>query len=342
MMDTNNLQRQFFLTAEDHHQPTLLKGRTAMFKQILVPLDGSTLAEQALPVAARLARASSGSIVLVRVANFPVDYGGGYTQAPLMTEQVIETELDNVDAYLKKIATSEMLAGISIKTESMFGQPLQDILSVVESRRVDLIVICSHGRTGLMRWALGSIAQGLAHQCPVPLLVLREGGQVTAISSGAIKGPICALVALDGSPFAETALQPAANLVAQLSAPGEGILHLAHVITHTGDEAQQSAKKYIAGVTEQLQQKLKDLNLTITWSLLRDKDIAGAVIDVAEHNDNKAIADQASGCDLIAMSTHGRGGLERLMMGSVTERVLHGTKLPMLIVRPQRSAAYGA
>ena len=160
-----------------------------MFKQILVPLDGSTRAEQALPVAARLARASSGSIVLMRVANFPMDYGGGYTQAPLLTEQVIETELDNVDDYLKKVATSEALAGISIKTEAMFGQPLQDILAVVESRRVDLIVICSHGRTGLQRWALGSVAQALAHQSPVPLLVLREGGQVTAISSGAITTP---------------------------------------------------------------------------------------------------------------------------------------------------------
>jgi len=276
------------------------------------------------------------------VANFPVDYGGGYTQAPLMTEQVIETELDNVDIYLKQVATSEIFAGIPVKTESMFGQPLQDILSVVESRRVDLIVICSHGRTGLKRWALGSIAQGLAHQSTVPLLVLREGGQITAVSNGATHGPICALVALDGSPFAETAILPAANLVAQLSAPDEGILHLAHVITHVGDEALQSAKKYIAGVTEQLQQKLRDSNLSITWSLLRDKDIAGTVIDLAEHGDNKTSTDQVHWCDLIAMSTHGRGGLERLMMGSVTERVLHGTKLPMLIVRPQRSAAYGS
>jgi nucleotide-binding universal stress UspA family protein len=312
-----------------------------MFKQILVPLDGSTRAEQALPVAARLAHASSGSIVLVRVANFPIDYGGGYTQAPLMTEQVIETELDNVDDYLKTVATSEDLAGMSIKTEAMFGQPLQGILSVVESRRVDLIVICSHGRTGLKRWALGSIAHGLAHQSPVPVLVLREGGQVTAISSGAINFPVCALVALDGSPFAETALIPAANLVAALSAPNEGILHLVHVVTYIGDEAQLSAKKYIADVTEQLQQKLRNLNLSITWSLLRDRDIAGTIVDLAEHDADKAHTDQIYSCDLIAMSTHGRGGLERLMMGSVTERVLHSTKLPMLIIRPQRTAAYG-
>jgi len=154
-----------------------------MFKQILVPLDGSTRAEQALAVATRIACVTSGSIVLVRVANFPADYGGGYTQAPLLTEQMIETELDNVDNYLKTVATSEALAGISIKTEAMFGQPLQDILSVAELRRVDLIVICSHGRTGLMRWALGSVAQALTHHGPVHLLVLRESGQVLAIST---------------------------------------------------------------------------------------------------------------------------------------------------------------
>lgn len=314
-----------------------------MFKQILVPLDGSNLAEQALPVATRLARASGGSIVLVRVANFPVDYGGGYTQAPLMTEQVIETELDNVDAYLKKVATSKAFAGLSIKTEAMFGQPLQDILSVVESRRVDLIVICSHGRTGLKRWALGSIALGLAHQSTVPLLVLREGGQVLSISGGVISHPACALVALDGSPFAETALIPAANLVAQLAAPEEGILHLTIVITDVGEAAQQSAKKYIACITEQLQHKLKNLNLSITWSLLCDRDVAGAIVDLAQHGDDrKTEAENSGSCDLIAMSTHGRGGLERLMMGSVTERVLHATKLPMLIVRPQRTAAYGS
>ena len=313
-----------------------------MFKQILVPLDGSTRAEQALPVATRLARASSGSIVLMQVANFPMDYGGGYTQAPLLTEQMIETELDNVDNYLKTVATSDAFAGISIKTEAMFGQPLQDILSVAESRRVDLIVICSHGRTGLKRWALGSVAQALAHQSPVPILVLREGGQVSALSHEDITRPVCALVALDGSPFAETALIPAANLVAALAAPNEGILHLAHVVTRKGEESQQSAKTYMAGVTEQLQKKLKNLNLSITWSLLGDTDVAGAIVDMAVHGEGKTIAEKVNSCDLIAMSTHGRGGLERLMMGSVTERVLHSTKLPMLIVRPQRTAAYGS
>ena len=311
-----------------------------MFKQILVPLDGSTRAEQALPVAARLARASGGSIVLLRVAKLPVDYGGAFTQAPLLTEQIIETELDNVDDYLKTVATSATLTGITVKTEAMFGQPLQDILSVADTLRVDLIVICSHGRTGLKRWALGSVAQALAHQSAVPLLVLREGGRVTALSDVESARSLCALVALDGSPFAETALVPAANLVAALAAPGEGILQLTQVITDKGEEAQKHAKAYISGVAERLQQKLKGLNLSITWSLLRDEDVAGAIVDMAKHGEGGSRAGELSGCDLIAMSTHGRGGLERLMMGSVTERILHSTKLPMLIVRPLRTALY--
>jgi nucleotide-binding universal stress UspA family protein len=311
-----------------------------MFKQILVPLDGSTRAEQALPVAARLARASGGSIVLLRVAKLPVDYGGGFTQTPLLTEQIIETELDQVDNYLKTVATSDALTGITVKTEAMLGQPLQDILSVADERRVDLIVICSHGRTGLRRWALGSVAQALAHQSAVPLLVLREGGRVTALSDVDSARSLCALVALDGSPFAETALVPAANLVAALAAPGEGILQLTLVITDKGEEAQKHAKAYISGVAERLQEKLKGLNLSITWSLLRNQDVAGAIVDLAEHGEGVSRAGELSGCDLIAMSTHGRGGLERLMMGSVTERILHSTKLPMLIVRPLRTAIY--
>lgn len=311
-----------------------------MYKQILVPLDGSTRAEQALPVAARLARASGGSIVLLRVAKLVADYGGGFTQAPLLTEEVIEAELDEVDDYLKTVATSDTLTGITVKTEAMFGQPLQAILSVADSHRVDLIVICSHGRTGLNRWALGSVAQALAHQSAVPLLVLREGGRVTALSDVDSARSLCALVALDGSPFAETALVPVANLVTALAAPGKGILQLTLVITDKGEEAQKHAKAYISGVAERLQQKLQGLNLSITWSLLRNKDVAGAIVDMAEHGESRSKAGELNGCDLIAMSTHGRGGLERLMMGSVTERILHSTKLPMLIVRPLRTALY--
>jgi nucleotide-binding universal stress UspA family protein len=116
-----------------------------MFQRILVPLDESPLAEQTLPVAARIARASGGSILLLQIVSAPVDLGGGLAPVPLMTDQVIESRLAEGTNYLDQVAKSPVLAGIKTTTEIMFGIPAQDILDVAETQSVDLIVICSHG-----------------------------------------------------------------------------------------------------------------------------------------------------------------------------------------------------
>jgi len=320
-----------------------------MFERILVPLDGSPRAEQALPVAARIARASGGSVILVQVVSPPIDYGGGLTQTPLMTEEVIETELALSSSYLDRVAKARELAEIETTTEVMFGLPAQDILAIAESRSVDLIVMCSHGRTGFTRWVLGSVAQKIAHHCPVPLLVLREGKLLPLESPPDAARHLTALVPLDGSPLAEAALFPAANLVAALVAPAAGALHLMQVvkqlsttadegfITQLNEETVERAKTYLMSVKERLQAGLKDRKLTIIWSVALDADAADAIIGTAEQREQQEGAEGLGGCDLIAMSTHGRSGLERWVMGSVMERVLGATKLPMLIVRPQNN-----
>jgi nucleotide-binding universal stress UspA family protein len=320
-----------------------------MFERILVPLDGSPCAEQALPVATRIARASGGSLILLQVVSPPIDYGGGLTQTPLMTEQVIETELAMSSGYLDRVTKARELAEIETTTEVMFGLPAQDILAIAESRSVDLIVMCSHGRTGFTRWVLGSVAQKIAHHCPVPLLVLREGKLPPLESPSDAARHLTALVPLDGSPLAEAALVPAANLVAALAAPAPGALHLTQVvkqlsttadagfITQLNEETVERAKAYLMSVKERLQAGLKDCKLTIIWSVALDADAADAIIGTAEQREQQEEAEGLDGCDLIAMSTHGRGGLERWVMGSVMERVLGATRLPMLIVRPQNN-----
>ena len=320
-----------------------------MFERILVPLDGSPRAEQALPVAARIARASGGSVILVQVVSPPIDYGGGLTQTPLMTEEVIETELALSSSYLDRVAKARELAEIETTTEVMFGLPAQDILAIAESRLVDLIVMCSHGRTGFTRWVLGSVAQKIAHHCPVPLLVLREGKLLPLESPPDAARHLTALVPLDGSPLAEAALVSAANLVAALVAPAAGALHLMQVvkqlsttadegfITQLNEETVERAKTYLMSVKERLQAGLKDRKLTIIWSVALDADAADAIIGTAEQREQQEGAEGLGGCDLIAMSTHGRSGLQRWVMGSVMERVLGATKLPMLIVRPQNN-----
>ena len=320
-----------------------------MFERILVPLDGSPRAEQALPVAARIARASGGSVILLQVVSPPIDYGGGLTQTPLMTEEVIETELALSSSYLDRVAKARELAEIETTTEVMFGLPAQNILAIAEPRSVDLIVMCSHGRTGFTRWVLGSVAQKIAHHCPVPLLVLREGKLLPLESPPDAARHLTALVPLDGSPLAEAALVSAANLVAALVAPAAGALHLMQVvkqlsttadegfITQLNEETVERAKTYLMSVKERLQAELKDRKLTIIWSVALDADAADAIIGTAEQREQQEGAEGLGGCDLIAMSTHGRSGLERWVMGSVMERVLGATKLPMLIVRPQNN-----
>jgi len=313
-----------------------------MFKRILIPLDGSSRAELALPVAARIAQASGGSIHLLQVLNLSAGYDGGMTPIVFATEQSAEMEMALSTDYLKSVAASAVLAGIQTTTEVIFGFAAQYILADANAQDIDLIVLCSHGRTGFVGWVLGSVAHTLAHESTVPLLVLREGE--TALPGTDTTRPLCALVPLDGSELAEAALAPAAHLVAALAAPAQGALHLVQVVkifpataeegfvSELNQEAIQRARTYLAQVTERLQTTMKEL--VITSSVELEKDVSSALIHIAEHEGKRK--ESASNCDLIAISTHGRSGVERWVMGSVTERILGGTKLPMLIVRPQK------
>ena len=201
-----------------------------MFQRILVPLDGSARAEEALPVAARIARASGGSVHLLQVVSSPIDYGGGLAAAPLLSEQVIESEVSTATDYLKTVAACPGLSGIRISTEVACGLPPQYILAVARSGEVDLIVLCSHGRTGFTRWVLGSVAHTLAHESTVHTLILRESKSASLLSRSDAARPLCTLVPLDGSALSETALIPAARLVAALAAPAQGALRLAQVV----------------------------------------------------------------------------------------------------------------
>ncbi len=250
-----------------------------------------------------------------------------------------------ITEYLKAVA-KRMLSGIATTTEVVFGIPAQCIRAAAAERGVDLIVLCSHGRTGFARWALGSVAHTLAHESTVPILVLRESESASRLPDPATRRSLYALVPLDGSELAEAALAPAAHLVTALAAPAPGGLHLTQVIASFSDtakedevlkqaeEARARASTYLADVTERLRTTTKELRLSITWSVIHDHDVASALVDLAEQGGEGKGSGGLGRCDLIAISTHGRHGLERWVMGSVTDRTLSATKLPMLIVRP--------
>jgi nucleotide-binding universal stress UspA family protein len=317
-----------------------------MFQRILVPLDESLRAERALPVAARIARATGGSLLLVQVINPPIDYSGGLGLVPLMTEQAIESEMAGATDYLNAVAASPELSGIETRTEVSFGLPAQHLIAAAEAHESDLVVLCSHGRTGFTRWALGSVAHTLVHQSTAPVLVLQESKVAALLARLGSARSLRALVPLDGSPLAEAALNPAATLTAALAAPAQGTLHLVQVVkpvsspamegfvSEFNEETRRLASTYLATVAEGVQ-AVTGRALALTTSVELASDVASALLSQAEHGGNGQETRGAGGCDLIAMSTHGRSGLERWVMGSVTQRLLNATKLPMLIVRPQ-------
>jgi nucleotide-binding universal stress UspA family protein len=323
-----------------------------MLKRILVPLDGSPLAESAMGVAARIAHASDGAIVLLRVIGVPTTYtpyiyGSDMAQSPQLAQDLIDMEQENAEKYLAEIGRLEVLAGIQVESTIIPGSAGMSILDTAKEEKVDLIVMSSHGESGFKRFALGSVAQHVSRHSPVPVLVLQADGSAPLSVSPDPKHPsrsITALVALDGSELAEASLEPAAYVVAALATPARGTLLLSTVANKQADRAKHGteefmrdeAKKYLIGIGERLQgSDIGKRNLVIEWSIEESKDVAQALIEAAESGKVLESSHEFSSCDLIAIATHGRGGLKRLMAGSVTEHVLGATKLPMLIVRPR-------
>jgi nucleotide-binding universal stress UspA family protein len=329
-----------------------------MFQRIVVPLDGSARAERAIPVAARLARASGGSIVLLRIADIPVEYEAALyasyvSQTPFYAQEIQDAELARARVYLAELARSEQLAGIAVdKAVSTGGAApaILDYLSRHEGPQVELVVMCSHGRTGVGRWALGSVAQKVARHSPVPVLILKPA--MPGYEDGLVEfaHPLRVLVPLDGSSLAEEAISPAVQILTALATPHKGALHLAQVlrlpavtseshswqsILNERERILHEATAYLSALAETVRLgEAASCDLKVTWSLAVQADVADAIIRMAELGEDMN-AYEEQGCDLIAMATHGRGGLERWMIGSVTERVLFGTRLPLLIVRPQ-------
>jgi nucleotide-binding universal stress UspA family protein len=317
-----------------------------MLKRILVPLDGSPGAERAIPVAARLAQASGGSIKLVRVVSTSIEFWPSLVPQPALAQVAIDADIASAEEYLAAITQSTNLANIQTETAVLFGPTAPTILTVACSYHADIIILCSHGYTGMKRWVMGSVVQKVAQYAALPVLVLREKGSIPAAPHPDTTRPLRVLVPLDESSQAKAAIEPAISLIAALAAPASGALHLLRVVkpsmTESAEEGQQhlesylhKAKEYLRATADHLHEGLVTAHkLGVTWSVAVDTDVAEGIIRVAENGVDAEGAGVFGGCDLIALAAHGRGGMQRWAMGSVTERVLGATELPILIIRP--------
>jgi len=321
-----------------------------MFKTILVPLDGSCRAEYALPLATRLVRHAGGTMVLVRAVNAGTQYWPVISSpSPPMVQVTVGGEMREAEAYLKKIASAAELAGIEVTTTARFGSVSSVILSVASEYHADLIVLCSHGYTGMAHVVMGSVAEHVARHASVPVLLLRERVEFPEIKPAEISRPLRILVPLDGSVHAKAALEPAGELLTALAAPAQKTaLHLVRVVEPAAEPKEElqmalqrrlsRARNYLSRTTDLIREgymapMLSKHHIPMSWSVVLDADRACAIVREVEGVEGVG---GSGGYDLIAMATHGLGGLHRLAIGSVTEQVLHTTKCPVLIVRPAK------
>lgn len=318
-----------------------------MFKRIIVPLDGSFRAEQALPVAARIARTSDASLLLLRVVTTINDFALQSMEWPIDMQSALDEEEADTRAYLALIKDRAEVRDLNVITLIAEGEAARSILITAHDEKADLIVMCSHGYTGFRHWVMGSVAQKVARYSSVPVFILRDEAVVTRAKLQDTSASVRIVVALDGSPLAEEALEPAANLSIALSQPAPGELHLERVLPLTftegkvivnNDKAITDAQRYLLLVEERLSRKYDATKLNVSSSVSLNVDVAGAVVKLAETGADiaspRTSGERVDAGDIIALATHGRGGVELWIMGSIAERILSITKLPLLIVRP--------
>jgi nucleotide-binding universal stress UspA family protein len=291
-----------------------------MFKRILVPLDGSLLAERALPYALRLASASSAGLILVHV----LDPG----KAPDFEVYAFVRALRESGRVPAR--TSPQAIEISALAREAYPETVADeICATGESYGADIIVMSTHGRGGLGRWLYGSTADQVLRTAHVPILLITATCDHVWTDGGALR----VLVPLDGSEMAEAVLDPVGDLAAALQAElilvgATGPLDYAYAdgiaFARPGLEAElEKVQVYLEVVAERL--RADGRSVEIAAEIGR----AGPVIDAAAR-ERKA--------DLIAMTTHGRSGLARLTLGSVATETLQRTTVPLLLTRPAMDA----
>ncbi|MEO5816836.1 MAG: universal stress protein [Gemmatimonadaceae bacterium] len=300
-----------------------------MFTRLLVPLDRSTLGEQALSRAAELARGCNAAvdIVLVHHSDQYPDYGGSRG----LQERQLETEEQYVSHSAGEVARS---AGVPTTHAVLRGDVVSAIVARAGEIGADLIVMTSHGRTGLSRAWLGSVADGVIRRSSIPVLMLRPASELaTPLGGPAPFRKI--LVPVDGSRDAMSVLAAAASL-ARLHGARLVLLRIilpvpfvaADPILGSVYPATIQDTVATAEVVDDAKRQLDDAarsivardGIDVEVNVLVADGVAQALLDFAS----------ASSADLIAMSTHSRGA-SRLLIGSLADKIIRGSRLPVLL-----------
>ncbi len=306
-----------------------------MYKRVLVPLDGSELAEVVFAYARELAARLGLDLVLLHVASpherdlIPLHRAYVERAAGILRRESEELQ--------KKVGIQPKGGGVAAEGELAVGHAAEEILSCALRQNIDLILMATHGRSGIKRWALGSVADKVLRASKIPVWLVRTGLREEIIHD---KWPTrTMLVPLDGSPLAEMVFPHVEALAKQLGPELADVVLLRVCeppvvpsdypatagLTWEEHEAQEIARpvtvceEYLAGV----QKRLEGAGLRTRLVVLKGK-AADEITDYANKNP----------VNLIVMSTHGRSGISRWAYGSVADRVLLGVSSPVFLIRP--------
>lgn len=277
-----------------------------MYTKIVVPLDGSPLAEVALPYAEEVAGKMGSEITLLSVlqSEEPTEYQKHHAYFT----KIVKATKHHVEKYLDKSGGK----AVSVATATRVGGPAEGILDYVNKGNRNLIVMATHGRSGISRWALGSVADKVVRvTAGQAVMLIRAKGAHPDIRAKRILKK--ALVPLDGSPVSEAVI----SYITEIARPLQMKLTLLQVIPKT-NHSYSDAETYLQSWCS----RLEDKGITTRYEV-RVGAAADQIIDLA---DELAI-------DLVAMSTHGQTAISLWPLGSVAQKVLLGGNTPLLLIR---------
>ena len=296
-----------------------------MYTRMVIPLDGSQVAEQVLPYARFLAKKLAIPVQLLQV----IDPDVVALLANPGQGRYIDTIVDDLTresrAYLESIAKS--IAGTSVQCLVEKGKPEDILIEQAAADKDSLMIMATHGRSGIQRWLLGSVADKVLHGATNHVLLIRATDQGKSAGEAGLKTVV---VPLDGSPLAEQVLPHVADLAKRLGL--QIILTRAYALpsavapdaygTYTEElinQLETETREYLAGKVEGLKEKgLENITTVPDFGYGAEE-----IIKLARQTPD----------NFIAMCSHGRSGIRRWVLGSVTERVVQHSGDPVLIIR---------
>ncbi len=304
-----------------------------MFEHILVPLDGSVLAEAALPHVVTLAKSFAGKVTLLRVLEYGTGAGKTIPVDPLQWH-AYRTE---AQVYLDHIKARLEASGITALTAVQEGEPADQIVRFIRANQVDLLFLSSHGEGGITGWSLGSVTQKAVMRAHIAVMIVRSYQRPDQPNKPISYGKI--LLPMDGSLRAECALPFATNIAKNL----ESEVVLTSVVTIPQLASRMPPSKREAKLLEEFRKLASDSAQDYLTELQKMLAIEGVkakpLVLVGEHIE-KTIHEvaQAEQIDLIILAAHGCSGMAKWPFGSTTHNVLTYGGVPVLVVQDLSAA----